>query len=98
MPITVWEKPGCVQCAGVRRALDAQGVAYDRRDLSDPANADKLRGFADAGWRQAPIVETPEETFSGFDPDKVNAAAAHARTVNAAADMSGPAVTGPDIT
>ena len=34
MSITVYTKPACVQCNATYKALDKQGIAYDKVDIS----------------------------------------------------------------
>lgn len=78
MTITVWDKGEqfCGQCRATKQAFDKAGVSYQTRDVTAPENADQLQAFKDAGHQQSPIVETPTDTWSGFRPDRVKAAAA----------------------
>lgn len=39
MPITVYTKPGCVQCNATFRALDKAGLSYQVVDVSSDAAA-----------------------------------------------------------
>lgn len=65
--VTVWSKPMCVQCNGVKRWLTKEGVEYEAKELLD--DLEKLTEFQDQGFLQAPIVESSvRETFSGFQP------------------------------
>lgn len=71
MTITVYSKPACVQCTATTRALDAQGIAYDIVDLTtDAAAMDRVTAL---GYRQAPVVITDDEHWSGFRPDRIAA-------------------------
>lgn len=73
--ITVFSKPGCVQCTATGRALASKGLRegadWEYRDLSLPENAAALEWvMEDLGYRQAPIVVVDDEThWSGFRPD-----------------------------
>lgn len=76
--ITVFSKPGCVQCHATGRALAGKGlqesVDWEYRDLTLPENADALEWVMnDLGYMQAPIVVVDEEThWSGFRPDCIS--------------------------
>ena len=69
--VTVYTKPGCVQCNATYRALDSKGVDYRVIDMSEDATAlDKAKSL---GYSQAPVVvdEATGEHWSGFRPDKI---------------------------
>lgn len=67
--ITVYTKPGCVQCNAVFRALDKARIAYRKVDISTDSEA---RDFVmSLGYLQAPVVVGPNTHFSGFRPDKL---------------------------
>jgi glutaredoxin-like protein NrdH len=70
MPVTVYTKPGCVQCNATYRALDKKGIPYNSVDISvDEEAFARLKAL---GVQQAPAVETPTDLWSGFRPDKIN--------------------------
>ena len=73
-PITVFTKPACAQCDAVYRALDKMGIQYSRVDIStDPGARDFVMAL---GYLQAPVVYAgPDNHFSGFRPDRLNALA-----------------------
>lgn len=69
MSITVYTKPSCVQCNATYRALDARGITYEIRDLTeDPAALEQVKAL---GYLQAPVVITDAGHWSGFRPDKI---------------------------
>lgn len=71
MTVTVYSKPACVQCTATTRALDARGIAYDIVDLTtDAAAMDRVTSL---GYRQAPVVITDDDHWSGFRPDRIGA-------------------------
>lgn len=73
MSITVYSKPGCVQCQGTCRALDRLGVKYDVVDITrDAAALDLVRSF---GYLQVPVVVTESDRWFGFRPDRLRALA-----------------------
>lgn len=68
-PITVYSKPGCVQCNATYRALDKLGYEYNVIDISmDPDARDYVMSL---GHMQAPVVEALGDHWSGFRPDKI---------------------------
>ena len=74
MTITVYTKPACVQCNATYKALEKQGVAYEKVDITLDTQA---RDYVMAlGYLQAPVVITDEDHWSGFRPDKINELAA----------------------
>ncbi|MEO9249118.1 glutaredoxin family protein [Citricoccus nitrophenolicus] len=71
----------CVQCNAAKRLLDKENAPYEFIDLEkNPAKLAELRA---AGFRQMPVIETPTERFTGFDPDRVKRAAAEIRSATA---------------
>ncbi|MFI8595841.1 glutaredoxin-like protein NrdH [Kocuria koreensis] len=69
MSITVYTKPACVQCNATYRALDKRGISYDVVDVTEDAQA--LEHIKGLGYMQAPVVETEDDHWSGFRPDKI---------------------------
>lgn len=68
--VTVYTKPSCVQCTATYRALDKKGIAYMSLDISE--DADALERLKALGFQQAPVVESPIGSWSGFNPVKVD--------------------------
>lgn len=67
--VTVYTKPGCVQCNATYRALDKKGIPYNSLDISkDDEALERLKAL---GHMQAPVVETPTDSWTGFRPDKI---------------------------
>jgi glutaredoxin-like protein NrdH len=76
MSITVYSKPACVQCTATYKALDKQGVVYNKVDISLDSEA---RDYVMAlGYLQAPVVVAGDDHWSGFRPDRINALAGSA--------------------
>ncbi|TDT32570.1 glutaredoxin-like protein NrdH [Naumannella halotolerans] len=73
MSVTVYTKPGCVQCTATYRALDKAGVEYEVIDLTEDDAA--LEHSKNLGYFAAPIVITATDHWSGFRPDKIAALA-----------------------
>jgi glutaredoxin-like protein NrdH len=65
----VYTKPQCVQCEATKRMMDKLGVEYTTVDIvENPAELDKL---IEMGYRAAPVVVADNESWSGFQPDKI---------------------------
>lgn len=70
MAVTVYSKPGCVQCDATTRTLDARHVKYTVIDLTTDAEA--MTFILSLGYRQAPVVVADTgEHWSGFRPDRL---------------------------
>lgn len=73
MSITVYSKPACVQCTATQKALDKQGLSYERVDITLDTEA---RDYVMAlGYLQAPVVVAGNDHWSGFRPDRIKALA-----------------------
>lgn len=92
--ITVWTKPSCIQCEATKRTLTTANVPFSEKDLTDPSNQEALDAFKQRGLLQAPIVQSPTGTWSGFQPPKLQGAVNAHRTSTPAASttMTGPAL------
>ena len=88
--ITVNGTKACVQCQAATRLLDKRDAPYEFIDLDE--NRAKLAALRADGFRQIPVIETPTERFTGFDPDRIEKAVAEA---HAAATTQSAVVTGP---
>ncbi|KQH79670.1 MULTISPECIES: redoxin NrdH [Mycobacterium] len=73
MSITVYSKPACVQCVATYKALDKQGIDYQKVDITlDPEARDYVMAL---GYLQAPVVVADNAHWSGFRPDRIKALA-----------------------
>lgn len=71
MSITVYTKPNCMQCQMTYRALDSAHLEYEVVDITEvPAALEYVT--EELGYRQAPVVVTDEDHWSGFRPDHIN--------------------------
>ncbi|MDQ1246128.1 MAG: glutaredoxin-like protein NrdH [Actinomycetota bacterium] len=76
--ITVYTKPGCVQCEATFRVLNKLGADYRSVDISaDPVARDYVMSL---GYVSVPVVVTPTGSWSGFRPDRIGLAAQPAAT------------------
>ena len=79
--ITVNGTHACVQCAATTRFLDKRDVPYEFIDLDE--NQAKLAALRADGFQQIPVIETPSERFTGFNPNRLEKAIAEVRAVTA---------------
>lgn len=69
MPIVVYSKPACPQCAATYRYLRKHNLPFEVVDMSTDAEAlDLVKGL---GYQQAPVVFANGEHWSGFRPDRL---------------------------
>lgn len=73
MSVTVYSKPSCVQCNATYRALRKKGIAYTVVDVTEDPQA--YRHVVELGYQQVPVVETQQEHWSGYRPDKITSLA-----------------------
>lgn len=72
MTITVYSTNHCGQCLATKRALESRGVNFGEVDL-DVDSAARAFVMQQLGYRQAPVVVTDSDHWSGFRPDKIAA-------------------------
>lgn len=69
MAVTVYTKPACVQCNATYKALEKQGIEFQKVDITLDSGA---RDYVLAlGYLQAPVVVAGDEHWSGFRPDRI---------------------------
>jgi glutaredoxin-like protein NrdH len=70
MTVTVYTKPGCVQCNATFKALAKADVDYSVIDVSQDAQA---RDYVMAlGYFSAPVVVAGADHWSGYRPDRIS--------------------------
>jgi glutaredoxin-like protein NrdH len=68
--VTIYTKPQCVQCDATKRLMDKLDIAYETVDITVDTEAfDKIVGM---GFMAAPVVITDNDSWAGFNPDKIN--------------------------
>lgn len=72
--ITIYEKPGCTQCTATKIRMDSLGVEYSKVDISK--NPEAFEHVISLGYKAAPVVETPNGHWSGYNEDKIDELAA----------------------
>lgn len=67
--LILYMRPGCPYCAKVFRVAEALGVAFDERNINDPAiNAELL---ARGGKRQVPYLVDPERGIEMYESEDI---------------------------
>lgn len=74
MTITVFTKPRCPQCEATKRQLTKLDIPFETVDLTE--NPSTLEQLHQAGFRQAPVVITPDNSWTGYRPDLIRELAA----------------------
>lgn len=69
MTVTVYTKPSCVQCNATYRGLNAAGINYEVKDMSQDEEA--LAHAKSLGYMAAPVVIAGDDHWAGFRPDKI---------------------------
>lgn len=70
--VIVYSKDNCVQCKMTKQQLKRNGIEFKEVNLSHVNNADDIRAkLREQGFQATPIVETENETWTGFRPDKI---------------------------
>lgn len=80
--VTVFSKPDqqCRPCWATKKRMTEKGVVFTPRDVTvDKEAEDEAKTY---GFMQTPIVvvdfsDGSQETWSGFDPDKIDTLAQH---------------------
>ena len=67
--VTVYSKHNCVQCKMTKRFLDSNNITYQEINLDE--QPEYIEHVKDLGFNAAPVIETPTEVFSGFQPGKL---------------------------
>ena len=75
MKITLWRKPGCVQCDQTEREFNKRGIVYQVKRLDKSPKA--VERFLEMGLLSAPIVETDDRRWSGFRLGRITSLEQH---------------------
>ena len=81
--VAVFTKPHCPQCDATKRQLTKLGVPFETVDLTqNPSTLEQLQA---AGFQQAPVVITPDNSWTGYRPDLIREVAQQVAADNRAA-------------
>lgn len=78
MKITLWRKPGCVQCDQTEREFTKRGIVYQIKRLDKSQKA--VERFLEMGLMSAPIIETDDRRWSGFRLQRIQSLENHLKT------------------
>ena len=67
--IVVYSKPNCVQCDATQKEMDRREIPYTYVDITK--DSDAMEKVMSMGYKQAPVVVTESDHWSGFRPDKI---------------------------
>lgn len=68
--IKVYSNPNCIQCERTKLFLEQKGFEYEAKMLQDSPEIYSL--IEEKGYKTAPIVVTDNDSWSGFNLDKLN--------------------------
>jgi glutaredoxin-like protein NrdH len=68
--VTVYTKPACVQCEATKRMMDKLSIEYDAVDITVDKEAFDM--LVSKGFKSAPVVITNDDSWAGFNPDKIS--------------------------
>jgi glutaredoxin-like protein NrdH len=68
--VTVYTKPSCVQCDATKRMMDKLKIEYSTVDIT--VDTDAFDMIVSKGFKSAPVVITNDDSWSGFNPDKIS--------------------------
>lgn len=67
--ITIYTTPSCIQCIATKKEMDKYNIKYTMIDITkDEESFDKITKM---GYKQAPVVITNDDHWSGYRPDKI---------------------------
>lgn len=69
MTVTVFTNPSNPQCEATEQELTRLGVRYVAVDLTQ--NPSTFEQIKDAGFKQIPVVISPNASWNGHQPNKI---------------------------
>lgn len=69
MKTVLYTMPQCPQCYATKRYLEEESIEYSAVDLSSNKEAYEL--VLSLGYKNAPVVVSEGNHWSGFRPDKI---------------------------
>lgn len=69
--VSIYTKSNCVNCDRSKALMNDLGIEYNEISIeADPAVLEFLKS---EGYMQAPVLMTDEDTWTGFNPEKIKA-------------------------
>lgn len=70
--VIVYSKDNCVQCKMTKQQLNRNGIKFKEINLDHVEDKDTWRKYLhEEGYSSSPVVETENETWTGFRPAKI---------------------------
>lgn len=70
--VIVYSKDNCVQCKMTKQHLNRNGIEFKEINLDHVEDTDDIRAkLRERGFQATPVVETENETWTGFRPAKI---------------------------
>ena len=66
----LYSKKDCPQCSATKKWLVRNGLEFQEIDIEE--NKQALEYLISRGYKQAPVIELDHNSWSGFQPDKLN--------------------------
>lgn len=76
MSVIVYSKDNCPNCELTKRDMDILGIEYTVVDITKDPEA--LQRLVELGYRTAPVVETPDDNWSGYNQEKIKGLVSYA--------------------
>lgn len=67
--VKIYTKPGCIQCKMTKRKFDELKIPYIEINVIEDQNA--LEYLKNQGLQSLPVVETSNDTWTGFRPNMI---------------------------
>ncbi|MCK1214351.1 glutaredoxin-like protein NrdH [Streptococcus uberis] len=67
--ITVYSKNNCMQCKMTKKFLEQNGVDFQEINIDE--HPEKIDYVKSLGFTSAPVIESDNLVFSGFQPAKL---------------------------
>lgn len=67
--ITVYSKNNCMQCKMTKKFLEQNGADFQEINIDE--HPEKIDYVKSLGFSSAPVIESNELVFSGFQPAKL---------------------------
>ncbi|MCK1207763.1 glutaredoxin-like protein NrdH [Streptococcus uberis] len=67
--ITVYSKNNCMQCKMTKKFLEQNGADYQEINIDE--HPEKIDYVKSLGFTSAPVIESDNLVFSGFQPAKL---------------------------
>lgn len=71
--VVLYGKPGCGPCVAVKAALERAGIEYVYVDVT--TSPEGLEHVRELGYQHTPVIETSDDHWTDFRPDKLAALA-----------------------